>query len=368
MKTDIDKVLQENEREVLKTVWRHGPIARVDIIERTGLGRASVTRITQSLMDKGLVEDYVLRDGQRGQPSRPVSLRPQGAYACGVYFSNTYMDVGLIDFAGQPIAIKRVLFNEATPDLLAKSAQSALLELVANADIDLKSVVGAGFALPGDFDALGGFSPNPYFPALTGLDLAYEFGQVMPVKVYVENDGAAAAVGERVHGLGRTRQSFLFFHIGHGVGGGLIINGSLFRGRHGNAGLLGGLYPMDLPRPSGLDLLNTLSASGLAVKDFNDLERINPDLPVLQEWIDRAAKQLRSALEVGARMFDPDAVILGGRMPPEIMNRLFDAIDISAAFESSSLPLPEVLVSEIGPNAGVIGAASICVFRRFFDQ
>jgi predicted NBD/HSP70 family sugar kinase len=164
-------------------------------------------------------------------------------------------------------------------------------------------------------------------------------------------------------------KTFVFIHIGHGVGGGLVLDGRLYRGQHGNAGLMGGLYPLELPRPSGQDLIETLQAEGYAVRDFNDLDGLDiAAMPALDRWIARAAGQLKLALNFGGRLIDPEAIIIGGRMPPPLLHALFDAIEVDAAFAASiALPQPRVRVSELGPDAGVIGAASVCMFKIFFE-
>lgn len=141
--------LQDSERQVLQAIWSAGPIARIEIGKRTGLGSASVTRITRDLIDRQLVQESVLHSGQRGQPVRPLILHPQGAFALGVYFSHTYADVGLIDFAGTLVGRQRIFFEKATASLIANAARTGLTRLTRAAGIDLSRVVGAGFALPG---------------------------------------------------------------------------------------------------------------------------------------------------------------------------------------------------------------------------
>jgi predicted NBD/HSP70 family sugar kinase len=363
--------LSSSERLVLQEIWRHAPIARHTLSERTGLAGASVTRITRGLEDLGLVVDEVRRDGARGQPARPVSLKADGAFAFGVYFSHSYMDVGLVDLAGRLVSSERVRFETARAEVIAEAAREGLLRQIAAAGVSLDRVVGAGFALPGDFGETPAFlKAHAYFPELLDQDLAALLSARMPVRVFVENDAASAALGEHVHGIGRASRSFAFIHIGHGVGGGLVLDGRLYRGAHGNAGIIGVLYPMSAPRPSGQDLLETLIAAGVHAPDFDALEQLRPeDCPPLRRWISRAGEQLGVALHLTARMLDPDALVIGGRLPPHLLEALMQAIDLDAAFSASrNLPVPKVAISRLGPYAGLIGAASICVFRAFLNE
>lgn len=363
--------LAPSERAVLRAVWRHAPVSRLDIARATGLGGASVTRLARDLEQRGLVSDTVLHTGQRGQPTRPLALRAAGAFSFGVYFSHSYMDIGLIDLAGRLVTSERLRLETPDAAIIAEGARSGLLRHVAQAGIALDDVIGAGFALPGDFGETPAFlKAHAYFPALLDRDVAAIFADAMPVPVFVENDAASAALGERVNGLGRTLGSFLFIHIGHGVGGGLVLDGRLHRGLRGNAGAIGAIYPMSEPRPSGQDLLEMLNARGVDVQDFDGLETLTAETcPPLRQWISRAGVQLETGIHIAARLLDPDAVILGGRLPPDIVSALLRAIDVDAAFKGSrTIPMPQVLASGLGPRAGLVGAASICLFQALFSE
>ncbi|WP_062098083.1 ROK family transcriptional regulator [Caulobacter sp. CCH5-E12] len=363
--------LSPSERTVLRAIWRHAPISRNAIAKLTGLAPASATRLVRDLELRGLVADSVLRSGGRGQPSRPLTLRAEGAYSFGVYFSHSYMEMGLIDLAGGLVSHERLRFAVADAEVIAQVACAGLLRQTAHLGISLDRVIGAGFALPGDFGETPAFlKAHAYFPALFDRDLAAEFASAMPVPVFVENDAASAALGERVNGQGRDLKSFLYVHIGHGIGGGLVLDGRLYRGERGNAGVIGTIYPMGEPRPSGQDLLESLAARGVAAADFDALEDLRPeDCPPLRQWIARAGAQLETGIHIAARILDPSAVILGGRLPPHIVSALLQAIDVDAAFKPSRvIPAPPVLASSLGSFAGLIGAASICLFEVLFKE
>jgi predicted NBD/HSP70 family sugar kinase len=327
-----------------------------------------VTRLARELQARGFVHEGIQRAGTRGQPPRPLRLTADGAYAFGVNFSHSYIDLALINLAGEPVAIERRALDLATPERIAEIAAEALLDQLRETGIALTKVVGAGFSLPGDFLETPHFlHAHAAFPDLRDRDLVSVFRAALPVDVFVENDGTCAALGERVHGIGRTADSILFLHIGHGVGAGLMINGRPWRGARGNAGTIGVMYPMSEPRPSGHDLFETLRASGVPINDFNDLESLEPQsCPPLRRWLARAGEQLRHGIEYTARTIDPELIIVGGRLPPMTTEALLLAIDVDATFAPSRvLPHPRLVASSLGPYAGVIGAASVCFYQTF---
>lgn len=353
---------------MLETIWRHGEISRVSIAKATGLTGASATRLVRDLEDKGLVLDRVQHDGTRGQPSRPVSLASDGAYALGVNFSHSYLDVGLVSLAGDLTVHERSSLPQAAPDVIGRMAAEAFDRLRRKAAIPLKKMVGAGFSVPGDFISPTHLNAHAYFPAFSGIDVRDALGKHLAIPVVIENDAASAALGERVHGLGRTCDSFLLVHVGHGIGSGLVFAGQLHRGFHQNAGLIGAGFPMDAPRPSGQDLFAALAAAGSPVSDFDQLDSIDLNSPPVRAWLERAGQQLAEGLALPARMVDPEAIVLGGRLPPRFLQALYERTPMQAVLaRNAPLPSPSFRLSELGAYAGVIGAASACFFRTFFQ-
>lgn len=341
---------------------------RSDVADHTGLADASVTRLARELQQRGFVFDSVRREGARGQPSRPLEICANGAYAFGVNFSHSYVDLALVNLVGEPIANERRPLDRASPERIAEIAANSLRALLLETGIAPEKVIGAGFSLPGDFLETPQFlHAHAAFPEFRNRDLHAIFSSAMPVPVCVENDGTSAALGERVHGIGRSFDSFLFLHIGHGVGAGLIADGRPWQGARGNAGTIGVMYPNTEQRPSGQDLFETLHAAGVSVSDFDGLESIEPhNCPPLRRWLARAGEQLRLAIHFAGRVIDPELIIIGGRLPPAINQALADAIDGDAAFASSRvLPYPRLVASTLGPFAGAIGAASVCFYQAF---
>lgn len=361
--------LSDSDRQVLDVIWRHGPIARVDITPLTRLSTMSVTRITRDLTEQGLLTEDVRREGGRGQPARPLMIRAEAAHAAGVYFSTGQVQVGLINLGGALLGHKQIQADIQSPGDVATRAFQDIQALCALHNVDPQSLSGIGFALPGDFISdRKRLNAHALFPGFRGEDISAALQADLPCPVFVENDAASAALGERLMGIGQTVDDFYFAHIGHGIGGGLILNGRLSRGVHGNAGLIGVQFPNDKPRPSGQDLFEYLRANGVEAHDFADLDDLRPQTCApLRGWINRAASQLRDGLWITARLLDPRAVIVGGRLPHHILQDLVVRIDDEQfCNEGVMLPRPRVIASSLGPQAGLIGAAALPFYSRYF--
>jgi predicted NBD/HSP70 family sugar kinase len=361
--------LSRNEQRVLDTIWRKGPIARAEIAELIGLTTGPVTRITQRLMAEGLLVESVRHSGTRGNPMRPLEIAGEGAFTFGVSFSHRHLEVGLLDLRGRLLGVTRRTFEDARPQVLAAAAREGVEELERDLAIDRGRVVGVGFAVPGAFAAdRRHINAHPYFPHLRGVDLVAALSEGMPYPVFIENDCNAAALGERVLGHGRTFPSFISVFVCHGIGGGVIIGGELHRGEHGNAGGLHAFFPLGQPRPSGHDLFDVMAREGMPIRDFPDFETPEAlDYAGVRPWIARAGAQLRDALTVTSRLFDPAAIVIGGRLPPSFLEELALVIDDPLFCADSPLAKPLVRASELGPRAGVIGAAAVVLYATFLD-
>lgn len=353
---------------ILDLLWRDGPQPRTRLALITGFSRASVTNIADELIERGLLIEQPPERGKRGQPSRPLALNRAAGYAIGVSFSVTYGEVGIVDFAGKLVAQSRFSINAPTVMAIADGAAAAIAALTGRHRLAKARRIGVGVAIPADFDAAGATLPHRLFPDLAGPGLADRFSRALNTTVIVENDGRSSAIGERLLGVGAPYRTMMLVHLGHGVGGGLIIDGAPFRGALGNAGVLGQYYPYGAPRPSALDLLETLRSAGFPAVDFDWLEHPPSDAaPVIDHWARRAADQLSTELALVSRFFGPEAVLLAGRLPANILDQIAAHISFERTLRPmDDLPIPPLRISRLGSAAGVIGAAAVPILNLLF--
>ncbi|MDE8650704.1 ROK family transcriptional regulator [Novosphingobium album (ex Liu et al. 2023)] len=356
-------------RQVLDAVWRNGPSSRAEIAATTGFTRPAISQIVQELTNLGLLVEQASRKGQRGQPARPVIINGSAAFSAGVNFSHSYLEVALVDLAGTLIATKRTALERPDPETIARVVRRTLDKMIKAGGLDRDKLLGVGISMPADFSAEGTWLPHVYFSELRDPAISECFESILGTAVILENDGRVCAIGERVMGVGNAYRTFMLVHIGHGVGGGLVIDGRPYRGALGNAGIMGQYYPYGSPRPSGQDLLETLKGAGIDVDDFDDLERLPDGSEVVERWVLRAAGQLCGDIARVSRFFGPEAVILAGRLPPSITNRLAGAIDLESILRPmDDLPIPPLLASSLGSSAGMIGAASLPIYQSLLPN
>ena len=120
-------------------------------------------------------------------------------------------------------------------------------ELLDEAGVAAADLRGVGVAAPGPIDPLRGeIESPPNLPGWERVPLAGWFGEALGAPVHLENDANAAALAEWRYGAGQGARNLVYLTMSTGVGGGLVLDGRLYRGGRGGAGEVGHM-PVEWP-------------------------------------------------------------------------------------------------------------------------
>jgi predicted NBD/HSP70 family sugar kinase len=380
--TNFEYTRSYNQRVVLQTVRLFEPISRAEIARETKLNIQTVSNIVDELLERGVVETGARRmSGARGQPPTEIKLNPDGAFSIGLHLDRDHLTGVLVNLQGH--TLERVHFEVAYPT--PEQAVVLMLEIVARFERQVKderkSLWGIGIATPGPIeDASRRLISPPDFPGWDGVSLLDEIGTPTNQPVFVEKDGNAAAIGERWYGAGRAYKDFVYIYLGPGIGGGLILEGHPYRGAMGHAAEFGDVVrtTTNLAAGRGWDdasaenavdlaiLYRLMAKRGITVRDPQHLEQLfDAGEPLVLQWLENTAKLLVPPLMILEDLFDPEAVIFGGRLTEPLLNHLLERL-------RSSLPsrmirgVPRACRferSQLVKDAACLGAASL----PFFD-
>ena len=114
-------------------------------------------------------------------------------------------------------------------EVIQEIGQTAL-SLLEEQGIAMEQCVGAGIGVPGTVDRKNGVVRYSNNIKWEDVDIAKEMGACLPILIYIANDADCAALGEAAAGAGRGCEDVILFTLGTGVGGGVILDGSIYEG------------------------------------------------------------------------------------------------------------------------------------------
>ena len=363
---NIEHAGRHNERVVLHAIRVHGPVTRADLAEVTGLTPVTVTNITNRLLKTNLLERAGQRRGGRGQPATKLAVNAGGAFSIGVNIDRDHLTMVGVDFAGtvRARAGREMVFP--TPEDVRSFFREALDDLLSEAGMERDAVTGIGVALPDDLGAVNLPGRPADYDRWVTADVEQLFVDALDVPVFVENDAAAAAIGEMQFGLGQRYSSFFYLLVSFGLGGGVVVNSVYDRGANGRSGEIGFM----IVGGSGgtMQLQHVVSLAGLArsfeAEGLTQVSVRTPDLDdaptacAVQDWVETSAQALVEPLIAVNCILNPEAVLIGGRLPIAVVERLAERANQLLALAGRNVPvLAPIRSAALAEDAAAVGAA-----------
>ena len=360
-----------NRRIVLEAIRLSGTSTRARIARQVGLTVQTVSTIVRELEDHGLL--LSLREAPKGRGYPPAALRinPEGGFAVGIHVTPLGVDAGLINLNGDVIHTEHRDLPHSAPDTAFALIAALVREL--RTLRPGRRMLGVGMALPGPFDVDSmSFVGPTTMVGWRNVALRERLAEATGLPAFLEADMAAAALGERLYGIGADFSEFYYLYFGVGLGGTMMHDGAALRGAWGNAGEIGHI-PLVLdgdPCPCGnrgcLERYISLDAFRRRGASIGDAA-----------WIAEVAPLFRSAIATIENLFDPQTIVLGGLAPKSLLKGLVDAsgtLPNSVAARRDRIA-PRVVVSDAGEDTVLRGAAALAVagalsprFGRMFVQ
>ncbi len=230
--------------------------------------------------------------------------------------------------------------------------------------------VGAGFGGPID-TARGEVLLAPRTPGWEGFPLRERLEGAFGAAAIVDNDANLIALAEALFGAGRDIQHLFYLHLSTGVGGGLVLNGHLYRGANTTAGEIGhaaiaiadaAADPPTLEHILSISgLLRRAAALGLTT---DRLDVIFGDDPVARRVVAEATEQLALTLAQIAALLDPQRIVVGGVVARSGGTAFLDAVRqrvqayVGHAVIRHTTP---IVASELGFDSVAIGGLAVAL-------
>ncbi|GAA4465453.1 ROK family transcriptional regulator [Phytohabitans houttuyneae] len=326
---------------VLDLIRAARAISRVELATATGLTGATISEVVRELMGDGLVVEAGRGAPTGGKPRTLVQLNPSARYSVGVQLERNTCVIVVVDLAGRQVARTSFQGVASLPPQQALPLLAAQVDaLLTTAAVDRGKVLGVGLVSYGPQDRRAGVLLTPQ-PTDQWLDypVAGRLAEGLGLPVLLDNDAAAAAIGEYWMGAVDPRSTYGCIYMATGIGGGVVVAGEVYRGSSSNSVEIGHISidvnGAECPcgnvgclenyaGPSAL-VREAVATPGLAQRlaldpsaaDFlTEFARLaaaaNAGDRDARDLIERSARYLGSAAVTMASLFDVDVIVLAG--------------------------------------------------------
>ncbi len=366
-----------NRRVVMQAIHRFAPLSRTELARQSGLTKQAIARIVDRLLDEGLIVEARRRHGFRGQPAIELEINPDGCYAIGANIDRDYLTIVAIDATGKVCGRIHYESYFILPDEFTDLMEDAYSSFLRRKVVDEARLAGIGLAIP-DWLADVPVSGRPEaYARWRDFDVRSAFRRFTAHPVFIDNDANAAALGELDYGLGTESRSFLYILANACLGGGLVLDGVCYRGASSGVGGEIGWLPMAAPgtamdgqvQPLGhvfslFNLYAHLKEHGIAVSEPAELLHLDETgRAIVSDWLHRVSVYVAEAVYHAGLVIDPDAVLIGGRLPIRLIDELlYHVHDHLAAFDASHPSVHRAAGSE---DAAALGAAVMPLAHKF---
>lgn len=359
-----------NRTVVLRSIREHAPISRAEIARLTSISPPTVSAIVGDLIREGLVDEHEVGWSDGGRPPRRLAFSEQAfEVGCDLSTSNI-LQVGVMSLHHELLDAESIPYEDAHPDPLS------IVEFVADyvgrqSESRGGKARAVGVGAPGVTDVESG--RIRWAPALgwRDVELATLLRERLGMPVVVDNDVNLALIGEVNRGAARQARNAVFMSFRDGVGGAVLIDGRLYRGR-GGAGEVGYLVtgphrdgdfrPFGFTEQRFFDLLAAecvargidVSRHSLQTQALAKLLAEDGELTLSNETRVALVETLSAALASVTALLDPEVIVLTGWIE-RLGNAFLSAVE--DALRRLVASAPSVRNSLLGSDAVMVGAA-----------
>jgi len=383
---------------ILNTLREAAPLSRAQLAARTGLNKTTVSSLVRELIDRQFVREIGYGRSGGGRPAMMLELNPQAGYIIGVEIGVDFILVILTDFTAHVLWRWQEEINPDQPpetilDRAINATHTAIDHYETHVSPDGDSpLLGIGVGIPGLIDTDSGmviFAPNLGWRDVPARE---KFTATFDVPIFVDNDANASAMGEHYFGAARQVNDFVYLAAGVGLGGGIVLNGQLYRGISGYAGEIGHMTIIpdgELCKCGNRGCWETLVSQTAVIRRVrraiesgkhslvsqlvnDDLRRISISLiaqaakasdEVARQALEETGEYLGIGIANLINSFDPELVVFGGVLS-FASEFLLPAIEATIKQRARVRPqdLPQVKVSAHGFDACVMGCVALVLY------
>jgi predicted NBD/HSP70 family sugar kinase/biotin operon repressor len=373
---------RNNQKAILNHLF-YNSMSRPDLAKELRLTRAALSLHADELMASGLVVEKGAGESETGRKPMLLDINAKYGHVGCLYMSRSDWAMAVTDLKGNiSESVIMPLPTGFPPDMAMEEFSRQWSILLEASGVDSKSLLSFSASVPGPVDTSKGVMLTP--PGLerwNHFPLKDELGKFAGVDVFVENNAASLALAELRFGFGRACRNFLYIVVDSGIGGGMIIDGQLFKGSGGFSAEIGHTsIDMNGRRCAcgNVGCLERYACMPALLGDmFSPEEGIRTWRQVVEaakdgsrrcrDVMEREADYLACALVNYVNLLEPEAIVFGGDLlcQPEMIAKLIQERTGKRAIMRGGRHVA-VLPSELKGDAHILAAATIGI-NEFFN-
>ncbi|MBL0887506.1 ROK family protein [Myceligenerans indicum] len=364
--------------EFLELIRSGEAATRGELLSATGMSRVSVALRVDALLEAGITRPA----GHAGATGGRRAVRFVFDPPTLVLVAALDLDSGLIaavDAHGSVMRRRTLDLNVADgAEATIRTITQGFTQLLEECGKDPRLVLAMGISLPAPIDPITGRPEEPpIMPGWDGWPVTEALQEYLDVPVYMENDADAMAYGEWSHRHGDPTRPLLLVKVADYIGGGIVIDGRVYRGVDGGAGDLGhipvggdkvcrcGRRGCLASEASGRAVLEQLSEQQYPVTTFAELNfALEQQDAVATAVVQSAGEKIGRVLGSVAAMLNPATIVIAGAMQSVPL-----VSSIRSAVYASALPRAtrrlEISASAVGTDSALIGLARIALDTEY---
>jgi len=392
--TGNNQYLKElNKAAVLDLIRRNKRLSRKELADLTGLSPTACGCITRELIKDGYLHETGQGESTGGRKPVMLELKPNSYYAVGFDIGMNEIKMVIADITANILVQEEFKFSPGiTADKVIELIGEKFFEVIKAEKLNFEKFIGCGLSIPGLLDRKTNkiiIAPNLSW---NEVDLDSKVSKVLNMPVYIENEAMCSAICEHWIGKCSDKENFVCINIESGIGAGIFIGDSIYRGYSGSAGEIGHLIVKENGRLCGCGnrgCLETYASIRHMLEEINEKikngytsEIIKPGTDAMSwkqvveaayqgeqlciEVLNKGAEYVGFAVAYLINTLNPEAIVIGKcftDFAPLVMDTLIKTVKEKAL----KYPVSKVKIytSEFGMNSSAMGAAMIPIRKVF---
>jgi transcriptional regulator of PTS gene len=374
-------------RDILRYYAVYGECSISELSKEMNLSVPTVTKFINDLSEEGFVVDYGKQETSGGRRPNIYGLNSTSGYFVGCDVQNNSLRFATINFNGEFVNdMVKVPFNLTNTPQSLDALVAEILKYIDESGIPKDKIINIGISLAGRINPESGYSYTLFYFCEEPLSVVLR--SRLGYNVCIDNDSRTMCYGEFMKGVAQSEKNVLFINASWGLGMGMILDGRLYYGHSGFSGEIGHVRAynngllchcgkqgcletevsgsalhrklLDKHNEGTLSILSEDIKAGKSITTEDMVKATLKEDVVMIELIEEIGTELGSNLANMINIFNPELVIIGGRLAETGDYLLFP---IKSAIKKFSLNLVNkdstIKSSKLGVKAGVVGACFI---------